>query len=77
MDKAQGFISDDAMNGLLWLTEHDRTPTWLELDRFIRALGYRKLPEGEPPLINIPCASDFEDAEDYIVDNCKNETLKE
>ena len=30
------------MNGLLWLTEHDRIPTWLELDRFIKELGYRK-----------------------------------
>ncbi|KKL18507.1 hypothetical protein LCGC14_2474800, partial [marine sediment metagenome] len=41
MDKeAQEKISDDAMNGLLFLTEHDRTPTWLELDRFFRALGY-------------------------------------
>ena len=35
-----GFICDDFMNGLGWLTEHDRTPTYLELDRFIRALGY-------------------------------------
>lgn len=39
----EGFISDDAMNGLSWLTEHDRMPTWLELDRYIRALGYCKL----------------------------------
>lgn len=40
---AEGFISDDAMNGLSWLTEYNRTPTWLELDRFIRALGYSKV----------------------------------
>ena len=40
---AEGIISDDAMNSLSWLTKHGRTPTWLELDRFIRALGYRKV----------------------------------
>ena len=42
-----GFISDDTMNGLLFLTEHDRTPTCLELDRFIKALGYHLPPKEE------------------------------
>jgi len=41
------FICDDYMDGLGWLTEHGRVPTYRELDRFIRALGY----EAVEPLI--------------------------
>ena len=56
MDKeAPDFICDDYMNGLLFLTEHGRTPTYLELDRFIRALGYILVdPDAELPKLKKP-----------------------
>ena len=40
MECTSDFICDDYMNGLGFLVEHGRTPTYLELDRFIKALGY-------------------------------------
>ena len=41
MDKEK--ITEDVLDGILSLVEHDRMPTWLELDRFIRSLGYCKI----------------------------------
>lgn len=44
-------ISDAIYSDLSALTGHDRVPTNLELDRFIRGLGYRKI-TGEPPVLS-------------------------
>ena len=33
-------ICDDYMNGLGFLVEHDRVPSEVELDRFVKAMGY-------------------------------------
>ncbi len=39
-------ITGNVLDNLLALTEHDRIPTELELDRFIRSLGYVKQDKG-------------------------------
>lgn len=44
-------ISEGILEDLFALTEHERIPTKLELDRFIRGLGYRKV-KGKPPVLS-------------------------
>lgn len=53
------FITDEQLNELSSLLEHGRTPTKLELDRFIRNQGYALLDEDQ----NLPKCVRFWQAE--------------